>query len=111
MNIEKTAPTKWVIIFVEFNLNKLLNINIYTLFSVQQRYVLAVMMFFGLGVTFALRLSFSLVLTQMVYIPNANNKTADSNDELVCPIKYEYTSQNETAISSVRKKFTVLRKN
>lgn len=67
------------------------------------------MMFFGLGVTFALRSSFSLILTQMVYIPNANNKTADSDGELVCPIKYEYTSQNETTTISVRKKFTALR--
>lgn len=108
MNNEITALTKWVIIFVEFNLIKLLNIN--SFYSVQQRYVLALMMFLGLGVTFALRLSFSLILTQMVYIPNANenNKTADSNGELVCPIKYEYLSQNETTTSSVRKKFTAL---
>lgn len=55
------------------------------------------MLFFGLGLTFALRMSFSIVLTQMVYVPNSNvnNETAETNGELVCPIKYP-TNQNET---------------
>lgn len=50
----------------------------------------------ALGVTFALRISFSLVLTQMVYIPNANtdNHTVDSNGEEICPISYPEKPQN-----------------
>lgn len=45
------------------------------------------MMFFALTVALGLRVSFSLVLTQMVFIPNAN-LTVNPNDELICPIKY-----------------------
>ncbi|XP_055326919.1 putative inorganic phosphate cotransporter [Sitodiplosis mosellana] len=70
---------------------------------VQQRFVLATMMFLALGVTFAIRISFSLVLTQMVYIPNANananNGTADPNGQQICPIKDESTSPNQTTSS------------
>lgn len=53
-------------------------------------------MFLALGVTFALRMSFSLVLTQMVYIPNANteNHTIDSNGEEICPTRYPEKPQN-----------------
>lgn len=103
VNIENdTAPTKWVII--ESNLNETIYctlIYVNTQISVQQRYILAVMMFLALGVTFAIRISFSLVLTQMVYIPNANesvnNEPADSNVEQICPVKYvETTSLNKT---------------
>lgn len=66
------------------------------IFTVQQRYVLTAVMFLALGVTFALRMSFSLVLTQMVYIPNANteNHTIDSNGEEICPTRYPEKPQN-----------------
>lgn len=48
------------------------------------------MMFLTLAVTFALRMSFPIVLTQMVYVPNTipsaelNNT---SHNEIVCPVK------------------------
>lgn len=90
-------PTKWVFIIFYWTQFKWI-INEYQLqISVQQRYVVAVMMFLALGVTFSLRISFSIILTQMVYIPNANenNKTTESNGELICPVKYEFTSSNE----------------
>lgn len=64
-------------------------------FKVQQRYITALMLFFCIGLAFSLRMSFSIILTQMVYIPNVNNETAETNGELVCPIKYP-THQNET---------------
>lgn len=60
-------------------------------FQVQQRYVLAVNIFLTFGMTFALRMCFTLLLTQMVYVPNTNiinNNTIDINDELTCPIQY-----------------------
>lgn len=69
-------------------------ISIYILinFKVQQRYVLAGVLFLSLGVAFTLRMAFPLILTQMVYVPNAdkkNNNTHNSNDELICPIQHE----------------------
>lgn len=50
------------------------------------------MMFLSMTFTFLLRMSFPIVLTQMVYIPNTNssssiNATTDSNSELICPVK------------------------
>ncbi|XP_031629153.1 putative inorganic phosphate cotransporter isoform X2 [Contarinia nasturtii] len=70
---------------------------------IKQRYVAAFMMLLCLGVTFALRISFSLVLTQMVYIPNASpkNKTAILNDVIVCPTNHRSSTPNET-INSFR---------
>lgn len=58
----------------------------------QQRYVVVVMMFLSMTFTFLLRMSFPIVLTQMVYIPNINssssiNATTESNNELICPVK------------------------
>lgn len=64
-------------------------------FEVQQRYITALMLFFCIGLAFSLRMSFSIILTQMVYIPNLDSKTTESSSELVCPIKYQ-THQNET---------------
>lgn len=66
----------------------------------QQRYVVVVMMFLSMTFTFLLRMSFPIVLTQMVYVPNINssspmNATA-SNDELICPI--ENHMLNDTTI-------------
>lgn len=47
------------------------------------------MLFLSLGIAFTLRMTFPLVLTQMVYIPNADKKndTNNPNGELICPIK------------------------
>lgn len=44
----------------------------------------------SLGVAYILRMTFPLILTQMVYVPNADKKndTANSNGELICPIKH-----------------------
>lgn len=55
----------------------------------QQRYVLAGVLFLSLGIAFTLRMTFPLVLTQMVYVPNADKKndTYNPNGELICPIK------------------------
>lgn len=66
-------------------------------FAVQQRYVLTAALFVTLGVTFALRISFSLLLTQMVYIPNANTdslNTVGFSSEEICPIEYPVGPQN-----------------
>lgn len=72
--------------------------------KVQQRYVLASMMFIVMGVAFALRISFPLLLTQMVYIPNlnSNNDTNQTKDGLSCPVKHT-SSQNNTTVSVCNK--------
>lgn len=51
-------------------------------FQVQQRYVLCAVLFLSLGVTFTLRMIFTLILTQMVYIPNVdlNNSSYSSSN-------------------------------
>lgn len=56
------------------------------------------MLFVSLGVSFALRMTFPLILTQMVYVPNVNNEkndTTSSNGELICPIE-QAEPQDET---------------
>lgn len=44
------------------------------------------MMFLVMAVVFALRMSFPIVLTQMVYVPNPDTNN-NSTKEIVCPIK------------------------
>ncbi|XP_055326920.1 sialin-like [Sitodiplosis mosellana] len=61
------------------------------LFKVKQRYVVVVMVFFVMATVFALRMSFPIVLTQMVYVPNivSNTETNQStNTELICRIEH-----------------------
>lgn len=66
-----------------------------SVFLVQQRYVVVALMFISLSITMALRISFPIVLTQMVYVPNINqNPESSSNDELICPIKYSVMENN-----------------
>lgn len=67
----------------------------------QQRFVLTGVLFLALGVNFTLRMIFPLILTQMVYIPNAgsDNNTSSSNGELICPIRYDPPAKDETAKS------------
>lgn len=67
-------------------------------FPVQQRYVVVVMMFFSLMMTFSLRMSFPIVLTQMVAVPNINpavDTSNASNSEIICPVKH-HMIQNDT---------------
>lgn len=54
--------------------------------KLQQRYVLAVMLFFSLVVSLSLRYNLSIVLTQMVYMPNVSDKS-DTVDVSFCPIQ------------------------
>lgn len=46
-------------------------------------------MFISLSITMALRISFPIVLTQMVYVPNIDAESTLSNAELVCPMTPE----------------------
>lgn len=73
------------------------------IFQVQQRYILAANLFLTFGVACALRMCFSLILTQIVYVPNTGANVHESNisDELTCPIKYS-RSHNGTTTNSVR---------
>lgn len=80
--------------------------------AVQQRYVVVVMMFLSMTFTFLLRMSFPIVLTQMVYIPNINssssmNATTDSNSELICPVK-NHMLNNTTADPDPLVSFSVI---
>lgn len=65
-------------------------------FSVQQRYVVVGMMFLSMTITFLFRMSFPIVLTQMVYVPNINKQNSDnktiSNNEIICPVKHHMTN-------------------
>lgn len=67
-------------------------------FLVQQRYVLAAMLFIVEGMTWALRICSTLLLTQMVKIPNSNTDTnaLDPDGDLFCPVKHS-NSQNQTS--------------
>lgn len=60
------------------------------------------MMFLTMGVTFALRMSFPIVLTQMVYVPNLKPGTTNStNNEIICPIKshmIEHIDENDSVM-------------
>lgn len=64
----------------------------------QQRYVVVAMMFLSMTLTFLLRMSFPIVLTQMVYIPNINephsNHSASTETEIICPVKYHMINNN-----------------
>lgn len=76
-------------------------------FVVQQRFFLAGMLFLFLGIAFSFSMSFSLILTQMVYIPNSFvnsvvNKTFDANSEEICPIRYTAPQNQSDTINSVR---------
>lgn len=58
--------------------------------SVKQRYVVVVMMFFVMAMVFALRMSFPIVLTQMVYVPNIHSnseKNHSTSAEIICLVK------------------------
>lgn len=69
---------------------------------------MAIMEFFCLAVMMAIRTNISLVLTQMVYVPNLNaNVSTHSNNasfkdevEVVCPIKYTSSSHNYSAVTT-----------
>lgn len=63
-------------------ISRVLNKNI--IFQVQQRYVLISMAFLVLGTTLGFHINYSLLLTQMVYVPNVD--TNNSNGELICPM-------------------------
>lgn len=68
----------------------------------QQRYILAAVLFVSGGVSFALRMTFPLILTQMVYVPNVDvkkNDTINSDGELICPI--EHTDREDETGNSV----------
>lgn len=66
-----------------------------------QRYVLAAMTFWFLGIIYALRIGFPLILTQMVYIPNVDvsSDTIEAGGELICPVDKNMYSRpaNETS--------------
>lgn len=47
------------------------------------------MMFLSMAVTFALRMSFPIVLTQMVYVPNTQPETNSTKLVTICPVKNE----------------------
>lgn len=65
--------------------------------SVQQRYVIRRMNIIALTVRLGMRLSFSMILAQMVFIPNLN-QTANPNDEIICPVNeiQETSVDNQT---------------
>ena len=60
------------------------------------------MMFFVMATVFALRMSFPIVLTQMVYVPNVNpdaESNRSANVEIICPVKH-HMIENATNESS-----------
>ncbi|XP_031629149.1 sialin-like [Contarinia nasturtii] len=70
--------------------------------SIQQRYVVVAMMFFTLAVVFSLRVSFPIVLTQMVYVPNVNpDESHLTNNVIICPVQNDTESvgKPETVVS------------
>ena len=79
---------------------KIESLNYFFDFLVQQRYVVVFMMFLSMTFTFLLRMSFPIVLTQMVYIPNINSSssmnTTESNRELICPVKNHMLNNTTT---------------
>lgn len=109
VNTWNVHSTIWVSkLKFEINLNLEKSERINTFFLVQQRFVLAGMLFLSLGVAFAFNMSFSLILTQMVYVPNSfmnfsvntNSETFDSNSEEICPIRYT-ENQNQNDITNL----------
>lgn len=59
---------------------------------IQQRYIIVLMLFATLSIAIALRVMFTIVLTQIVYIPNVNGQQSKGNEtsvprNLICPIK------------------------
>lgn len=90
------------------NINLFIFIQIYFWKLVQQRYVMVAMMFISLAATFAPRVSFTIVLTKMVYIPNANpNQINDKllDDEIICPVQQTFVTSTN---SSGNEEITVL---
>lgn len=77
------------------------------MFLVSQRYVVAIMVFLCLAVTMAIRASISIILTQMVYIPNINPylSVASSNDEMICPIETSPIVDGETNKTNIGEVF------
>lgn len=74
-----------------------------TIFLVQQRYILGVMIFIIYGMSAVYRSGFPLIFTQMVYIPNSGSDSIsnDSYGDLICPIRHT-TPKNDTS-NAVRK--------
>lgn len=72
-------------------------------FPVQQRYVVVAMMFLSLMMTFSLRMSFPIVLTQMVAVPNSSpntDKNNATNNEIICPVKH-HMIENVSDVESI----------
>lgn len=82
-------------------------------FSVQQRYVLGLMIFVIYVMSAVYRSGFPLILTQMVYIPNSGTNSSSPNhpnDELICPMrhstpKYETTILNDIKIGDIDNRY------
>lgn len=66
----------------------------------RQQYVLVSMNFVALAVTISMKISFSLILTQMVFIPNVNESDSitTSSNELICPNPINYTQAHAIEI-------------
>lgn len=64
------------------------------------------MTFLLLGIIFALRMGFPLILTQMVYVPNIDiqNDLIETSGELTCPsgVNIYPTTPNDTDSNLVR---------
>lgn len=61
-------------------------------FRIQQRYIIVLMLFATLSIAIALRVMFTIVLTQIVYIPNISDQQTKGNEtsiprNVICPIK------------------------
>lgn len=69
----------------------------------QQRYIVATMLFLVIGVIYSIRVCFPLILTQMVYIPNVDTEsmTSDTKSELICPIDLNDFSQSQNGNTSI----------
>lgn len=65
--------------------------------SVRQRYVICAMNIIAITVSLGARYSFSIILTQMVIVPNLNQSPSQSH-EIVCPVNamQEIGHGNET---------------
>lgn len=72
---------------------------------VQQRYIIVLMLFVTLSIAIALRVMFTIVLTQIVYIPNINEQTRGNETSvqrnLICPINSETTQVQDNIPNTV----------
>lgn len=96
--------SKWVSEIHRRDKNSFRFIILFTiLFPVQQRYVICLVNIFVITVSLGSRMCFSMILTQMVFIPNLN-QTKNPNHEIICPAKLIQETSQDNQTSTVSKK-------